>query len=142
MVSFQKLIFTFMFIGLIIFSTLYFGALFLQENNAESNFMENELMNNTFSSLQTELDGFRDQSQRQKTLFESENPTSGFGTILLFSIVSSGKVFNSMLIGIFNIIIRLPVVFLGLDSAVVGTLSTMLVLSIIISLWVLYKLGG
>ena len=104
--------------------------------------MENSLMNDTYGKLRTDLGGLRDKSQAQKTLFESENPTSGFGTILLFSIVSTGKVFNGMIIGTFNTLIKLPIVFLGLDPIIVSIISTMLILTIIIGLWVVYKLGG
>ena len=47
-----------------------------------------------------------------------------------------------MIIGTFNTIIKLPVVFLGIDPIIVSILSTMLILTIIIGLWVVYKLGG
>jgi len=142
MAKFYELFVNFMLIGLVILSLFAFGSFFQSDNNIENQFMENSLMNDTYGQLRTDLGGLRDQSQAQKTLFESENPTSGFGTILLFSIVSTGKVFNGMIIGTFNTIIKLPVVFLGIDPIIVSILSTMLILTIIIGLWVVYKLGG
>lgn len=142
MASFTDLFNNFMLIGLVVLSMFAFGVFFQQENNVENPFIENTLMNNTYHSLYTDLNSLRDESQAQKTLFESENPTSGFGTILLFSIVSSGKVFNGMIVGVFNTIIKLPVVILGIDPVIVSVLSTLLILTIIIGLWVVYKLGG
>ena len=142
MAKFYDLFINFMLIGLIILSMFAFGIFFQQDNSVEEPFIDNSLMNETYSQLQTDLGGLRDQSQAQKTLFESENPTSGFGTILLFSIVSTGKVFNSMIIGTFNTLIKLPVVILGLDPVIISVLSTMLILTIIIGLWIVYKLGG
>lgn len=142
MPTFQDLFSNFMLIGLVVLSMFAFGVFFQQENNVDNPFIENTLMNNTYHSLYTNLNSLRDESQAQKTLFESENPTGGFGTILLFSIVSSGKVFNGMVVGIFNTLIKLPVVILGIDPVIVSVLSTLLILTIIIGLWVVYKLGG
>lgn len=140
--SFQELFSNFMLIGLVVLSMFAFGVFFQQENSVDTPFIENTLMNNTYHSLYTNLNSLRDESQAQKTLFESENPTGGFGTILLFSIVSSGKVFNGMVVGIFNTLIKLPVVILGIDPVIVSVLSTLLILTIIIGLWIVYKLGG
>lgn len=142
MAKFYDLFLNFMLLGLIVFSLLAFAVSLQSETNLENQFIDNSLMNDTYSTLRTDLEGLRSSSQSQKTLFESENPTVGFGTILLFSIVSSGKVFNGMMIGVFNLLIKLPVVFLGLDPVVVSVISTMLILTIIIGLWIIYKLGG
>lgn len=142
MARFYDLFMNWMLIGLVVVSMLSFGVLFQEDNDVENKFIENSLMNQTYSSLRTDLGELRDQSQAQKTLFESENPTSGFGTILLFSIVSTGKVFNSMIIGTFNTLIKLPMVILGVDPIVSSVIGTMLILTIIIGLWIVYKLGG
>jgi hypothetical protein len=142
MAKFYDLFINFMLVGLVILSFFAFGSFIQEDNNVENQFMENSLMNSTYGKLRTDLGGLRDQSQAQKTLFESENPTSGFGTILLFSIVSTGKVFNGMVIGVFDTLIKLPVVFLGLDPIIISIISTMLILTIIIGLWIVYKLGG
>lgn len=142
MAKFYDLFMNWMLIGLVVVSILSFGVLYQEDNEAEDKFIEDSLMNETYVNLKTDLGELRDQSQAQKTLFESENPTSGFGTILLFSIVSTGKVFNSMIIGVFNTIIKLPTVVLGLDSIILSVIGTMLILTIIIGLWIVYKLGG
>lgn len=142
MTTFNNMFKNMMMIGLIIFSILSLGFIVQEENDAEEQFKDNSLISKTFDSLESDLGNLRNQSQSQKTLFESENPTSGFGTILLFSIVSAGKVFNSMMIGVFNVIIELPVVFLGLDPLVVSVISAIFIIMIILGLWAVYKLGG
>lgn len=142
MAQFEKLFMSFMIVGLLIIGSLAFIITIQSDNSVSDKFIDNELINETYSGLSEDLVGLRDQSQAQKTLFESENPTSGFGTILLFSIVSSGKVFNGMIIGIFNTIIKLPVAFLGLDPIIISVLSTLLILGIILGAWAIYKLGG
>lgn len=142
MARFYDLFINWMLIGLFVVALFSFGVLYQEDNEVENKFIENSLMNETYGSLRTNLGELRDESQAQKTLFESENPTSGFGTILLFSIVSTGKVFNSMIIGTFNTLIKLPTVVLGIDPIILSVLGTMLILTIIIGLWIVYKLGG
>lgn len=140
--NFYRLFVNFMLIALVIFGLFVSISTIQQDNNVEDKFTDSEIINNTYGSLEEDLDDLRDQSQGQKTLFESETPTSGFGTILLFSIVSSGKVFNAMTIGVFNTLIRLPVVILGMDPIIVGLLGTLMIITIILGLWAIYKLGG
>lgn len=140
MSNFYKLFMSFMLVGLMTFSLFALIITSQEDNEISEKFIDNDLINNSYSSLRTDLTSFSNNSQTQKTIFEEENPTAGLGTILLFSIVSSGKVFNSMVIGTFNTLITLPTVFLGLDPIIVSVISTMLIITIIISLWIIYKL--
>lgn len=143
MAKFYDLFMNFMLIGLIVLSLFAFSISFQNENNIENQFLaSNILMNESYYNLRENLDSLRLNSQAQKTLFESENPTAGYGTILLFSIVSSGKVFNGMIISLFNILIKLPVVILGIDPIVVSVITTMLIITLIVGLWIIYKIGG
>jgi hypothetical protein len=142
MARFYDLFINFMFVGLVIFSLFTWIILFQSEHSVSDPLIETELFGNQYVELNDTLSEFRDQAQQQKGLFESENPTSGFGTILLFSIVSAGKTFNSMTIGLFNTLIILPVNTFGISPIIVGIISTILIITIIIGLWIIYKLGG
>jgi len=142
MVTFYKLFTSFLMIALLVFGLLSFGIQFQSENNVEDPFVENQLINETYGTLQTDLNSYGSESQLQKSLFESDEPLAGFGSILLFSILSAGKVFNGMVVGTFNTLIKLPIVILGVDPVIVSVLGTLLIFSIIMGLWILYKLGG
>ncbi len=142
MVTFYKLFTSFLMIALLVFGILSFGIQFQSENNVEDPFVENQLINETYGTLQTDLNSYGSESQLQKSLFESDEPLAGFGSILLFSILSAGKVFNGMVVGTFNTLIKLPIVILGVDPVIVSVLGTLLIFSIIMGLWILYKLGG
>lgn len=144
MSQFNTIFLNFMLIGLIAFSVLAFTTTFQAENNVNSTqrFINNPTINATYGDLNTQLSNVRDQSQAQKTLFETEDPKIGTGALLLTSIISSGKVFNGIIIGVYNTLIVLPSVILGLDPIVTGVLSSLLILMIIVSLWILYKSGG
>lgn len=141
MAEFTDLFKNMMWIGLIVFSVMAWGNLFQQENNVavEDQFTNNTLIGSSFGQLNSQLASARNSSQSQKVLFETENPTAGFGTFLLYSVLSAGRVFNSIIVGIFNIFTSLPVVVLGLDPIVVSIFSTLLVVAIIFGLWEAYK---
>lgn len=140
--QFEKLFFSLIFIGLMVFGILQFSFSFQDENAVGNKLINNSLMNNTYVTLQNDLGSLRDDAQEQKDLFEQEDATSGFGSILLFSIIGVGKTFNSMVVGVSNTVLQLPVTFLGLDPVVVSVLTTLLIIVIILGLWRLYKLGG
>jgi len=140
--NFQDLFIKFMFVGLISLAAFSFIILFQSENAISDGFGDNELINSTFNDLKTDLEGIQATTQTQKDLFETEDPKLGFGSLILKSIVSAGKTFNGMIIGVSNVLLILPVTFLGIDKSVVSILLTVLGVIIIIVLWRLYKLGG
>ena len=142
MSDFKNLFINFMWVGLVVFGIIAFAIMVQDENNASDKFVENELINSTYTDLHTNLLEFQNESQAQKLLFEREQPTLGFGTLLFYSVISSGKVFNSMVGSVFNTVIKLPVTILGIDPVVVSIMVTILVITIIIGLWVIYKAGG
>lgn len=142
MVKFDGLMINFMLIGLVVLGIFAFGINFQNENEVNDKFIDDDLMNVTFSNLESDLEGLRDTSQDQRSLFESEKPTEGIGTILLFSIVKAGQVFNNMIVGVFNLLIRLPVSVLGVSESVASVLSTVVIVLGMLGLWSIYKLGG
>jgi hypothetical protein len=142
MANFQDLFINMAFIGLIVFSLFAFTIIVQEDNDAPQKIVDNSLINNTYTGLRTDLEGFQESSQAQKLLFEREQPTLGFGTLLFYSVISAGKVFNGMIGVIFNSVIKLPVVILGLDPVLVSVITTILVLVIIVGLWIIYKVGG
>lgn len=142
MVKFISLFITFALIGLVVFGSLSFGIQLQEDNNSTERLTDNTLINKTVGNLRTDMEGFRDKSELQKTLFEEENPTIGFGSLLLFSVISSGKVFTGMTVGLYNIFIGLPTALFGLDPVVSAVFSTLLLVIIILGLWTVYKLGG
>ena len=142
MAKFESLFINFTLAGLLVLGILFFALTLQQDNNADVLLTNNTILNQAFGELQTDLGGMRDTAQTQKEAFETESPTAGFGSLILFSIVSSGKVFTGMTFGIFNVLIKLPMVLFGVDPIISSVLSTILIVAFILGLWVLYKLGG
>lgn len=142
MVKFEELFINFALGTLLIVSIFAFGISLQADNNASESITDNALLNSSFGQLQEDLGGMRDKTQTQRELFEEETPTTGFGSLILFSIVSSGKVFTGVIAGTFNVLIKLPIVLFGVDPIVSAVLSSILGVMIIFGLWFVYKLGG
>lgn len=128
--------------GLMVVCIIAFGITLQADNPTSENLVEIPIINNSFNDLRVNLEGTRDQAQSRLEGFEKEEPTVGFGSLILFSIVSFGKVFTGIIIGTFNIVIAAPMIFFGIDPVISAVLSTLLIVSFITGLWVLYKLGG
>jgi len=142
MASFENLFKSYALGGLLLLCLLAFIFGFQADNNAGENLIDDALLSDSFGALSEDLGSIRNQSQDQRELFEKERPTAGFGSLILFSIVSSGKVFTGITIGLFNILFKLPMIVFGLDPVISSVLSTVLIISVILGLWALYKLGG
>ena len=142
MSNFQKMFIGFTLAGLLAFAIMTFGVTLQQDNNANETLLENTLINSSYQSLQVNFNDMRNRSQTQRELFEEENPTVTFGSLILFSIVSSGKVFTNVMVQNFNILFKLPTALFGVNPVISSIMTTILLVSIIIALWVLYKLGG
>ncbi len=142
MVKFEELFIGFALAGLLMVSIFSFGIT-LQANNEGGDKIEDvKILNDSYGELITDLGSSRDAAQTQVGIFDKEVPTAGFGSLILFSIISSGKVFKGFIVGTFNTLIKLPVSILGLDPVIPDVLSTLLILIMIMGLWILYKLGG
>ncbi len=140
--NFLELFMKYMFVGVVVLSLFSFIIIFQSENNVSDPFVDNERINDTFTSLETNLGQTEADAQRIKDAFDAENPIAGFGSLLFFSIPAAGRVFNTMVIDTFNSVVILPVVFLGLDPVIISIMSTVLIILIILGLWAVYKLGG
>lgn len=141
MAEFRKLWISVALIGLFVFAMISFVVQFQQDNNQEGTILDNSLINQSYQSLQTNLTTFRTETQGQKTNFEAELPTSSFGSLIIFSIVSAGKILNGMVLGVYNVLIILPISIFGISPVVAGVISSILLVSIILLLWRLYKAG-
>lgn len=142
MVSFQELFGNFLWLGLFILAGFTFIIFVQDANNAAQPILENPLFNESFEDLTSTLSGLEDTSGIQYSQFIGEEPKVGFGSIVLFGIVSAGKTFGNVIIGMFTILIKLPLVVIGIPQTLFSVIITWIIISLIIGAWVLYKLGG
>jgi len=132
----------FIWIGLVILA--FFSLTMYVQNNADvgDKVMDQSGLNDSYVDLRSSISSMESSSKTQEGLFSTENPTSGFGSILMFSIVSAGRVFKGMVMGIFNIFVKLPLTYLGIDPIFTSIFATLLIVAVMLGLWAVYKLGG
>ena len=139
--SFQKTFIGFALVGLFAFAIISFGVGMANDNNSNDSILDDSSINKMNSTLGSSLSGFRSLSQGQRENFESEIPTSGFGVLIIFAIISAGKVFTGMVLGIWNILLLPFKSAIGISPIVLGVFSSILVIVIILGAWRLYKAG-
>ncbi len=142
MASFQDVVGNMIFLTLFIFAGMAFVITTQSNNDAAQPLAEDALLNESYGDLQQSLESLDSISQTQYNQFTSEIPKPGFVSIVLFGIVSAGKTFSNVVLSTFTIIIKLPILVLGLPNTLFSTVAAWLVIVIIVAAWILYKVGG
>lgn len=139
--TFRNTFIMFALIGLFAFAMISFIVTFQRDNGVSTTILSNEIINRTYSGLESNLSSFRDVAQGQRENFEAEVPERGFGSLIIFSIVSVGQKFTSLLVGVYNILIVLPAATLGVPKVVISVITSILIISLIILAWSVYRMG-
>lgn len=142
MSEFKGLVVNFMIVALLMLSLFSFMMITQEDNNAIDPIKNNQIFNNSFNDLSDSIDSSTSQSKDKYDVFNSEEPKTGFGSIVLFGIVSVGKTFSGIIFGTFKSIIKFPLIVLGIPATVISMLVVILIISVIVGVWLLYKLGG
>ena len=140
--SFRDVFVTFALIGIFVFAGISFIVQTQLDNDVENTILENEVINKTYTNLETDLSDFGSETQTQKESFESEIPERGFGSLIIFAIIGVGQKFTGMITGIYNIFIVLPASILGISPVVIGVFTAMLIVSLILLAWRVYRAGA
>lgn len=140
--NFKSLFTTISLIGLFAFCIFSFIITFQDDNNQQLKINSNPVINKTYNSLLSNLSSMETITKSQKQSFDSESPTLSIGSLVIYSIISAGRIFGGLLIAIFNILIILPATFLGVSPVILGVLETITLIGIIIYLWSLWKAGS
>jgi len=141
MIEFRNLIILGLLTGLFIFALVNISISLTNENNVNNTLLENEAINKSFGYLQSNLSDSQSKSETSKTGFEVENPTVGTDSFLFSSIISAGKVFTGMWRGVYDITFSLFTETLGINPVVMGVITSILLITIILLAWSLYKSG-
>jgi len=139
--SFKKTFIGFTLVGLFALAMINFGLLLSENNVSSSSLKDNNEMSNMTQSLNSSLSTFGRSVQVQKNAFENEVVSKGFGTLVIFAIMGAGKVFSSMIIGVFNIVLSPLLTIIGVNPVVLGIFGAILSFTMILTLWRLYKTG-
>jgi hypothetical protein len=137
--EFKKLFVNFSLLGLIIFGMLSFIIIFQGDNNAPERIINNQIINNTYNQLYGNLSNTQNIAQQQGNIFGQVTPTESYGEVQIDSVVSPTKAFKSIILGIYNILIKLPSQILGVSTVVGAIISAILIMLLIIGIWAIWK---
>lgn len=130
------------FTAIIMISILSYVIVMQAENSAEDPMINNTLFNESFVDLTANINSNTEDAQEKYSVFNSEEPKQGFGSIVLFGIVSVGKTFSSMIFGTIAIVVKLPLIILGVPESIYNLIIAWLIIVVLVAVWLLYKLGG
>ncbi|KKK76325.1 hypothetical protein LCGC14_2864800 [marine sediment metagenome] len=140
--EFNKILGRFFIIALICLALFNLIISAQEENNAENKLIDEEVFNSSFNKLLITVDNSTEKSQEKYDVFISEEPKTGFGSLVLFGIVSVGRTFSNVVFGTLSAIIRLPLIILGIPEQTLNLVIAWLIIVVIVAVWLLYKLGG
>jgi hypothetical protein len=137
--DFKKTFIAFALFGLIIFGMLSFIINFQADNSSLERITDNQIINNTYYGLYSNLSNGENMAKEQNLIFGSVTPTESYGEVQIDSVVSPTKAFKSMILGVYNILIKLPSQILGISPVVTSVLSAILIMILIIGIWAIWK---
>lgn len=142
MAEFNKILGKFFVLALITVAMFNLIISTQEENNVQVQLIDEEVFNSSFQKLRISVDDSTEKSQEKYNVFISEEPKTGFGSLVLFGIVSVGRTFSNIVFGTLSAVIRLPLIILGIPESTINLIIAWLIIVVIVAVWLLYKLGG
>ena len=127
-------------LGVLIFSILSFIVIIQVDSKLNSSNMitNNSLINESFGDLEVSLNN---QAASENALGALEEvPAQDYvGDLNVASTVSATRTAKAIVIGLWNIYIKLPMVILGIDPVVSSAITSILLIIIAIGIWAIWK---
>lgn len=137
--DFKELVSAFAFFALLVIAIFSTVIVTQDANNAPQNINENTLVNDTFNDLLGNLSDAQNTGETVSGVFGTITPQQDVGVLDVTAVVSPTKIFKTFTIGLFNILIRLPMQILGVNPVVASVISAILVLVLIIGIWAVWR---
>jgi len=135
----KKLLTSMGFLGLFIFGIMAWVVITQADNDVELPITNNTLINETYSSLEDELSEAQESSETASGTFGNVTPTQQYGELEVTSIVSPTRIAKTIIVGFWNIFIKLPMVILGISPIVASLVSSIILIFLIIAIWAVWK---
>ncbi len=141
MVDFKGLIITALLVGLFIFALISFGVQLAKNSDANMSILDNPAINDSFVSIESKLGEAKDTAEAGRKGLWSGIPLLEEVGIILDSIVSVGQVFSQMVIGVYELTFGLITETLGISPIVLGVITAIVLVSIVLLAWSVFKSG-
>jgi len=140
-VAFKSLIIGALLVGLFIVAFLQGFNQLAIDNDKPNVLLENDALNRTITSINTSIKDVDATVNKTKVKFEEEKSSVATGFFLLESIFSAGRTFTTMVVAVFTGTFTAFAEILGVPTIVIGVVTAILLISVILMLWSLYKTG-
>lgn len=137
--DFRKTFINFALLGLVIFGMMSFIIIFQSDNYSPERLTSNPLIDKTYNDLYGELGEAQDRANEQNQIFGNVTPTESYGEVEINSIVSPTRAFKSIILGVYNVLIKLPAQIFGVSEIVSGVISAILIMLLVIGIWAIWK---
>ena len=127
-------------LGVLVFAIMNWIIIIQTDGNLDQTdkITNNTLINDSYGELEQSLDS---QSSAEGALNSLEDvpPIEYVGDLDVGSVVSSTRTARTIVVGLWNIYIKLPMVILGVNPVVSGAITTILLIFIAIGVWAIWK---
>ncbi len=137
--GFKKLYSNIILTALFVFAFMTFTIIVQTDNNANQKITDNELISSSYGDLGDNLTDSQNTAQSSLETFGENPPSAQLGELDTTSVISPTKLFRGLGIGTYNILIKLPMVVLGVSPIVASVISSLLILLLIIGAWAILK---
>ena len=137
--SLQKTFVVFAILGLFIYGIMSFVIITQENNDAENKITDHDTINDTYGELYTQLTDAETETETIIGNFTRRSPTETFGELSVTSIFSPTSKLKTLTVGLWNILIQLPMKVLGVSPVVASTITSILSISLIIGMWLIWK---
>ncbi len=127
-------------LGVLVFAIMSTLIIIQNDGNLDQDerITNNPLINDSYGDLERSLDG-QSSSEESLNSLEDVPPTEYVGDLDVGSVVSATRTFRTIVVGLWNIYVKLPIVILGVNPVVSGAITTILLLFIAIGVWAIWK---
>ena len=136
-----NLIITSLLIGLFIFAIASFSIQLTTENNVNNSLMENQAFNSSFGDIQTELESAQSTAEEQTYVQEGTNPITSSGDLILESTPATAFSFRRIMRNIYGLTFGLLADTLGINPIIIYVMFSIFVITSILLVWRLIKVG-
>lgn len=137
--DFKRLFISVIIAGVVVLAIMSFTIQLQNDNNTAQLITNNTIINNSYGKLKGNLSSARGDADLTEQTFGDITPTQSFGIVDVTSIVSPTRIFRSLIVGTFNVLIVLPIKILGLPPVISGVLSAIVFLLLILGIWAIWR---
>ncbi len=127
-------------LGVLVFSIMSYIIIIQSDSDMDlvNRITNNSLINDSYGELGLSLDN-QNSAENSLDSLEDVPPTDYVGDLNVGSTVSATRTARSMVVGLWNIYIKLPIVILGVSPIVASAISSILLIFLAIGIWAIWK---